>query len=67
MLGGDFLLRLNMDLREAKSWSYGVRGGISRLEHAVPFTISAPVQADKTGPAIAAIRLQVCDYLGGRG
>lgn len=67
VLGGDFLSRLNMDLREAKSWSYGVRGGVARMEHAVPFTITAPVQADKTGPAIDAIRLQVRDYLGGRG
>ncbi|MCP3729667.1 insulinase family protein [Sphingomonas sp. MG17] len=67
VLGGDFLSRLNMDLREAKSWSYGVRGGISRMEHAVPFTITAPVQADKTGPAIEAIRLQVRDYLSSRG
>lgn len=67
VLGGDFLSRLNMDLREAKNWSYGVRGGITRLEHAVPFIVNAPVQADKTGPAIAAIRTQVRDYLGGRG
>ncbi len=67
VLGGDFLSRLNMDLREAKNWSYGVNGGTARLEHAVPFTITAPVQADKTGPAIAAIRLQVRDYLGGKG
>jgi predicted Zn-dependent peptidase len=67
VLGGDFLSRLNMDLREAKSWSYGVRGGVNRLEHAVPFTITAPVQADKTGPAIDAIRLQVREYLSTRG
>ena len=26
-LGGNFLSRLNMDLRETKGWSYGVRGG----------------------------------------
>jgi zinc protease len=64
VLGGDFLSRLNMDLREKKSWSYGVRGGIARLEHAVPFTINAPVQADKTGAAIAAIQEVVNTYLG---
>ncbi|MGH6705613.1 MAG: M16 family metallopeptidase, partial [Sphingomicrobium sp.] len=26
VLGGNFLSRINMDLREAKGWSYGVRG-----------------------------------------
>ncbi|MBX3593416.1 pitrilysin family protein [Sphingomonas sp.] len=67
VLGGDFLSRINMNLREDKSWSYGARGGISRYEHAVPFTISAPVQADKTGPAIAEIQREVRDYLTGKG
>ncbi len=67
VLGGDFLSRLNMDLREAKHWSYGVRGSASRMEHAVPFIINAPVQADKTGPAIAAIQQQVAAFLTDQG
>ncbi|HEY0624325.1 pitrilysin family protein [Sphingomonas sp.] len=67
VLGGDFLSRINMNLREDKSWSYGARGGVARMEHAVPFTISAPVQADKTGPAILEIQKEVGDYLGSRG
>ena len=67
VLGGDFLSRINMNLREDKSWSYGVRGSVARMEHAVPFTISAPVQADKTGPAIAEIQREVGDYLSSKG
>lgn len=67
VLGGDFLSRINMNLREDKSWSYGVRGNTARMEHAVPFTISAPVQADKTGPAIVEIQKEVSDYLTARG
>lgn len=67
VLGGDFLSRINMNLREDKSWSYGVRGSVARMEHAVPFTISAPVQADKTGPAIAEIQKEVGDYLSSKG
>lgn len=63
VLGSGFLSRINMDLREAKGWSYGVRGGFSRLEGAVPYTINAPVQADKTGPAIAALREQIGGFL----
>jgi predicted Zn-dependent peptidase len=63
-LGGSFLSRINMDLREKKGWSYGVRGGFSRAEYQTPYTISAPVQADQTGPSIAALRSDVSAFLG---
>ena len=36
---GNFLSRLNMDLRETKGWSYGVSGDESVLEHAVPYAV----------------------------
>ena len=54
-LGGGFLSRINTDLRETKGWSYGVFGNIRRVEGDVPYIISAPVQADKTGESIAAL------------
>jgi zinc protease len=63
VLGSGFLSRINMDLREAKGWSYGVRGGFQRLERAVPYTVNAPVQADKTGPALASLREQIGGFL----
>ena len=49
MLGGNFLSRINMDLRETKGWSYGVRGSAQLTLDAVPYIVSAPVQADRTG------------------
>ena len=55
-LGGDFTARLNMDLREAKHWSYGVSGSFRRAQYQTPYVIGAPVQADKTGESIAALR-----------
>lgn len=67
VLGGNFLSRLNMDLRETKGWSYGVRGGFNRLLEGVPYVISAPVQADKTGAAIAALRDNVVQFLSNKG
>ncbi len=67
VLGGDFLSRINMNLREDKAWSYGARGGISRLEHAVPFIVSAPVQADRTGDSIVEIQKELKGYLGDKG
>ncbi|MEP9359355.1 pitrilysin family protein [Sphingomonas sp. KR3-1] len=66
-LGSGFLSRINMDLREAKHWSYGAGGGYNFMEHTVPYTISAPVQADKTGDSIKAIQQQVKDFLTTRG
>jgi predicted Zn-dependent peptidase len=67
VLGGSFLSRINMDIRETKGWSYGVGAGIGRNEHAVRYQLSAPVQADKTGPAIAALIQDYSDFLGTKG
>jgi len=66
-LGGNFLSRINMDLREGKHWSYGVSGGIRRAEFTSPYLIQAPVQADKTGPSIAALQGDVKDFLTTKG
>ncbi|MCP3736058.1 insulinase family protein [Sphingomonas sp. RP10(2022)] len=63
-LGGSFLGRLNMDLRENRHWSYGARGGFQTAEQAAPFILSAPVQADKTGPSLASARDDVVAFLG---
>ena len=67
VLGGTFLSRLNMDLREDKGWSYGVNGDESVLEHAVIYTVSAPVQADKTGDSLAELNKQIGDFLTTKG
>ncbi|QNA85638.1 insulinase family protein [Sphingomonas sp. So64.6b] len=66
-LGGSFLSRINMDLREDKHWTYGASGNFSRAQNAAPYIVSAPVQADKTGASIAAIRQQVGDFLTTKG
>lgn len=67
VLGGNFLSRINMDLREAKGWSYGVRGSTQLSEKAVPYVISAPVQADRTGDSIKALNEQIGGFLGSKG
>ncbi|WP_230278947.1 pitrilysin family protein [Croceicoccus sp. Ery15] len=56
VLGGSFLSRLNSDLRETKGWSYGVRSMLMAPEENVAFAVYAPVQADRTGDSIAALR-----------
>ncbi|WP_313454226.1 pitrilysin family protein [Brevundimonas sp.] len=68
VLGNDFLSRINSDLRETKGWSYGVNASVSGFQHRVPYLVTAPVQADQTGPAIAALNAQFNDFLkGGKG
>jgi predicted Zn-dependent peptidase len=67
VLGGDFLSRINMDLREAKGWSYGAGGGPALRERQVPYTIQAPVQANRTADSIRAIKEQVSGFLGPNG
>ncbi|WP_239024695.1 M16 family metallopeptidase [Sphingomonas corticis] len=63
-LGGGFLGRLNMNLREEKHWSYGVGGNFSRYAGAAPYMVNAPVQADKTGEALAALRTDIAQFVG---
>lgn len=67
VLGGSFLSRLNMDLRETKGWSYGVRSYIQGFENRTPFIISAPVQSDRTGQSVQALLDQVKSFLGPKG
>jgi predicted Zn-dependent peptidase len=67
VLGGSFLSRLNMELRENKHWAYGAFGILNRVEHQVPYLVFAPVQADRTGDSIAAARAQLQQFLGPNG
>ncbi|KQT33025.1 peptidase M16 [Sphingomonas sp. Leaf412] len=63
-LGGGFLGRMNMNLREEKHWSYGVSGNFSRYRNAAPYLLNAPVQADRTGAAIAEMRREMTRFVG---
>jgi predicted Zn-dependent peptidase len=67
VLGGSFLSRFNMNLRETKGWSYGVRSGISEYWESAPFRITAPVQADKTGASIAELLTDMRAFLKDKG
>ncbi|WP_300973142.1 pitrilysin family protein [Sphingomonas sp. LHG3406-1] len=67
VLGGNFLSRINTDLRETRGWSYGAGGNFSLNRNGVPYVLTAPVQADRTGDSIAAVKQQVTDLLGTKG
>ena len=67
ILGGNFLSRINMDLRETKGWSYGVRGTAQLTAKLVPYIVNAPVQADRTADSITALSQQIRGFLGAKG
>ncbi|MCB2014408.1 MAG: insulinase family protein [Sphingobium sp.] len=67
ILGGNFLSRINMDLRETKGWSYGVGSVVDRNEENVAYIVVAPVQADKTGESIKALQEQMAAFLTDKG
>jgi predicted Zn-dependent peptidase len=56
-----------MDLREEKGWSYGVGGSEAVNLHAVPYMVSAPVQADRTGDSLAELTKLIADFVTTKG
>jgi len=65
VIGGDFTSRLNMNLREDKHWSYGARSSAINSVGQRPWMASAPVQIDKTGPAMAEMRKEIAAFADG--
>ncbi|MEQ5787347.1 insulinase family protein [Erythrobacter sp. NFXS35] len=55
VIGDGFLSRLNMDLREEKGWTYGIRSGLTGGVGPRAFTVFSPVQSDRTADSIKAI------------
>ena len=62
-IAGSFTSRLNMNLREDKSWSYGVRTGIGSALGQRLMQVRAPVQTDKTIESIQEILKEYNEYL----
>jgi zinc protease len=52
VLGGQFISRVNMNLREDKHWSYGADTFLFDARGERPFLAIAPVQTDKTKEAV---------------
>ena len=52
ILGGEFVSRLNLNLRESKGYTYGVRTGFNLRRGVGPFVMQTSVGTDVTGPAI---------------
>ncbi|WP_051881466.1 M16 family metallopeptidase [Parvularcula oceani] len=63
--GGNFLSRINMNLREDKGWSYGVRSGAGDALGQRMFYLWAPVQIDQAGPSVAELTREMEELVGG--
>jgi len=66
LLGGQFTSRVNMNLREAKHWSYGAFTFIWDARGQRPFIAYAPVQTDKTKESMIEVDKELRGILGAR-
>ncbi|MFN2571435.1 MAG: M16 family metallopeptidase [Gemmatimonadales bacterium] len=64
LLGGQFTSRVNMNLREAKHWSYGAFTFIWDARGQRPFIAYAPVQTDKTKESMVEVDRELRGILG---
>jgi len=66
LLGGQFTSRVNMNLREAKHWSYGAFTLVWDARGQRPFIAYAPVQTDKTKESMIELDRELRGILGPR-
>ena len=66
LLGGNFISRLNMNLREEKHWSYGAGTRITDAVGQGTFRAGGGVQTDKTAESMVEIRKELRDVIGAR-
>jgi len=64
IFGGNFSSRINMDLREDKHWSYGVRSLLIPARGQRLFISFSPVQTDKTKESMVQLIQQYKDIVG---
>ena len=64
IFGGSFTSRINLNLREEKGWSYGVRSRLINYRNHSMFSIRAPVQTDQTAASIEEIIKELNLYQG---
>ncbi|MEZ5291707.1 MAG: pitrilysin family protein [Vicinamibacterales bacterium] len=63
VLGGQFVSRLNLNLRQARGYTYGVRSGFDFRRDRGPFSIHTSVQTRVTGDAVGEILREVAELM----
>jgi zinc protease len=65
VIGSGFLSRLNMDLREDKGWTYGIRSSLAGVAGTRWLDVVTPVQSDRTADSIRLILDQMTQFASG--
>jgi len=65
-LGGMFISRINMNLREDKHWTYGAGSFVWDTKAQRPFIVYTSVQTDKTKESMIEIHKELADIAGSR-
>jgi zinc protease len=65
-VGGAFVSRLNLNLRERRGFTYGVRSSVQFWRAPGPFVVQTSVQTDATAASIAEILKELADVGGPR-
>lgn len=66
VLGGQFVSRLNTNLREKKGYTYGVRSAFDFRKAAGPFVVATSVQTDATAATVHEILREMAELGGAR-
>ena len=65
VIGNGFLSRLNMNLREDKSWTYGISSSLAGVVGPRSLTVYTPVQSDRTADSIRLILEDMSQFASG--
>jgi len=66
IFGGNFSSRINMNLREDKHWSYGVRSRLVPAKGERPYFSMSPVQTDKTKESLLELIAEYKNIVGSK-
>jgi zinc protease len=66
IFGGNFSSRINMNLREDKHWSYGVRSRVVAALFQRPYYSISPVQTDKTKESLTELVAEYKNIVGSK-
>ena len=66
VLGGQFVSRLNVTLREEKGFTYGARSYFDCRRHPGPFVVQTSVQTSATAEAVREVHREVAEIGGAR-
>lgn len=62
ILGGAFNSRINLNLREAKAWTYGARSGFSSGKYTGEFIASAGIKSNASDSAVVEFIREIQEY-----